>query len=144
MFESLLASGLIVQSLKMIAGRARPYKNLGAFFFYPIDFKNDYNSFPSGHTVVAFTISSVLSERFHNPYLTVALYSLASLTAYQRIYSNKHWFSDTAVAAIIGIGIGETFCHLNETIDKKPQQNNLSILPSFRQNSYGVSLNYSF
>jgi membrane-associated phospholipid phosphatase len=99
------------------------------FNFFETDF--DHTSFPSGHTVVAFTTSSVLAATIKNTYASIALYSLAGLTAYQRIYSNNHWFSDTVLAAIIGTVVGNALVKINE--DRASEQdieNKFSIHPS--------------
>jgi len=145
LFESILLSGLVVQGMKIVAGRARPYMNDGADDFDFFKTNNDDNSFPSGHTVVAFTISSVLANRFKNTYASIGFYSLASLTAYQRIQSGNHWFSDTFVAAAIGILIGSTITGLNESDSEDSSiSNNLHVSPYYSGKTMGLSLNLDF
>ena len=61
---------------------------------------------PSGHATVAFAVSSVLAERIDNLYASIGLYSIASVTAISRLYHNRHWLSDVAVAATIGTATG--------------------------------------
>ena len=137
--EALAVSGLTVQLIKIVSGRSRPYLNEGNFKFNWFETNNDYNSFPSGHTVVAFTTSSVLAASIKNVYASIALYSLAGLTAYQRIYSNNHWFSDTVLAAIIGTVVGNALVRIND--DRFDQDENVSrirISPGF--NSFGPQL----
>ncbi len=95
---------------------------------------NPHNSFPSGHTVVAFTTSSVLAASIKNTYASIALYSLAGLTAYQRIYSNNHWFSDTVLAAIIGTVVGNALVKINDDrFDQDEKEGRINISPGYNQ-----------
>lgn len=114
MFESLLWSGIATSALKSLLGRSRPYTDEGNLKFRGLQFKDDYLSLPSGHTTVAFAISSVLSERIHNTAVSVGLYSLASLTALARVYHNVHWISDTFLGAAIGTVAGIAIVDFNE------------------------------
>jgi hypothetical protein len=108
MVEALIFNGLITQGTKMIFGRGRPFINEGSYEVDIFEFENDYEdmSLPSGHTSTAFTMATVLSKRIDNIYASIALYSMASLTAFQRIYVDKHWFSDTVLGAALGTAIG--------------------------------------
>lgn len=140
--ESLLYAGTINALLKVLLSRSRPDKNNGNLDFGNYVFDNDYYSMPSGHATVAFTVSTVLAERIHNIYATIGLYSLASLTAYQRIYSDNHWFSDTVLAAAIGIVIGRTVVKLNSS---DPYQDNIPDITIFPINKgYCIGINICF
>ena len=61
-------------------------------------------SFPSGHAVIAFAIAGLLA-----PYLsrrwTVAVYTLAALNAFARIYLGAHNPLDVVAGAALGIAI---------------------------------------
>jgi len=145
LIESLAAAGITTTALKVILGRTRPYMNKGQYKFNFFQLKNENNSLPSGHTTVAFTISTVLAKRIDNLYASIALYGLASLTAYQRIYSNNHWISDTFLAAAIGYTAGSYFCNLEK---ERNQKNNSKfsyhILPSINNYGYGISFQVRF
>lgn len=138
--EALIVSGITVQIIKIVSGRSRPFLDEGPFMFDLFKTDNPHNSFPSGHTVVAFATSSVLAASIKNTYASIALYSLAGLTAYQRIYSNNHWFSDTVLAAIIGTVVGNTLVKINDEKFDEKSENKLSIQPTFNQ--FGVNLNF--
>ncbi len=146
LFESLLISGLTVQIIKIVSGRARPYNDKGPYYYNSFNLDNDYNSFPSGHTVIAFTISSVLAARIKNTYASIGLYTLASFTAFQRIYSENHWFSDTFLAAAIGAIVGNSLVSLNDTT--KPGNDDkvkISLAPNFsQQHGIGFSIGLRF
>jgi len=145
LFESLAAAGITVTALKVIFGRSRPYLEQGNHSFSIFNTNNDYNSLPSGHVIVAFTTSTVLAEKIGNVYASIGLYSIAALTAYQRIYTDNHWFSDTFLAAAMGIAIGKYFVHL----DKKRLEDNSSKLsyrfsPTIIRGRLGLSLSAEF
>ncbi len=145
LIESLAAAGLTTTALKFIFGRSRPYLNKGEYKFNFLKTKNDYNSLPSGHTTVAFTISTVLAKRIDNVYASIALYGLASLTAYQRIYSNNHWLSDTFLAAAIGYTAGSYFTNLeNERNQNINSKFSYRILPCINNYGYGISFQMRF
>ncbi len=140
--ESLLYAGTINVLLKMIFSRSRPYTNNGNADFGNYNFDNDYYSLPSGHTTVAFTVSTVLAERINNIYATIGLYGLAALTAYQRIYSDNHWFSDTILGAAIGVVISRAVVNLNEA---DPYESNIPELTVFPSNDgFRMGLNFKF
>ena len=140
--ESLLYAGTINVLLKMIISRSRPYKNEGNTNFGNYKFNNDYYSLPSGHTTVAFTVSTVLAERINNIYATIGLYGLAALTAYQRIYSDNHWFSDTILAAALGIVISRAVVGLNESDPYENHIPKLTLVPV--DGGFNVGLNFQF
>ena len=105
--QSLLYSALVTTLLKGLIGRHRPFLNDGAFSFKgPFQTNDAFLSHPSGHTTVTFAIASSLAADIDNPWATAGLYSLASLTALSRMYSDRHWSSDVFVAAAIATAIG--------------------------------------
>lgn len=145
LIESLAAAGITTSVIKIITGRSRPKKNIGEFDFNFFEFKNINVSLPSGHSTVAFTISTVLSERIDNIYASIALYGFASLTAYQRIYSNNHWLSDTFLGAAIGISAGKFFSNLEKKRNEKnPDKFSYQILPSINSSNIGFQIHIQF
>lgn len=105
---SLILSTLIVQILKRIFSRNRPYwilKNLNTF---GIDL-SDY-SFPSGHSAAAFTIAMTIALNY--PGIKIAILIVASLIAISRIYLGVHYPTDVLAGIIIGIG-ASLFVHEN-------------------------------
>ena len=106
LFESLSFSGLAVISMRYIAARSRPPSGDGAWKFNGFTWDNEIQSFPSGHTTVAFAFSTVLAERIDNIWARVGFYGMASLTAYARVLNNKHWVSDVIIGAGLGLAGG--------------------------------------
>jgi membrane-associated phospholipid phosphatase len=62
-------------------------------------------SFPSRHTATCFLGSEILHEELEDvlPVLSYSGYAIAVVTGALRIYHNKHWFSDVASGALLGI-----------------------------------------
>lgn len=105
---AIIVSSLAASAIKIVAGRARPHLNRGSRQFVPFTLADDYGSFPSGHTVAAFSLSSVLAARINHPLATVVLYGAACLTASSRLYADEHWCSDVVFGAICASAIGRS------------------------------------
>ncbi|MGQ9799974.1 MAG: phosphatase PAP2 family protein [Ignavibacterium sp.] len=143
LIEGLLYAGLTTTIIKFTTGRSRPYMNEGNFNFNFFQTTNDYLSFPSGHSTVAFTLSSILSQRINNTYASVGLYSLALLTLWQRMYSDNHWLSDVILGASIGYFIGKAVVKFDD--DSKANSRNDPVQSNgFSQTIPILSFNYSF
>ena len=104
--QSLVYSVTITQLLKVVIGRARPFLDNGKDAFHPMRIDDAFHSFPSGHVTAAFALSATLSRRFDSVPLSIALYALATLTAAERIASDRHWLSDAVLGAVIGGVVG--------------------------------------
>lgn len=103
--ESFLVANAAGAVLKYTAGRSRPYADRGNMSFRPFTFKTATSSFPSGHTISAFSVASVFAARYGGAVPAVS-YGLASLVAAQRVYARRHWVSDVAAGAFIGACVG--------------------------------------
>lgn len=66
------------------------------------------NSFPSGHTSVAFASAAFVQKRYGWEY-GIPTYLLAGYVGYSRIEANKHDGVDVLAGAVIGIGMGYLF-----------------------------------
>ena len=99
---SILLASVIVQPVKFVVGRARPYQdeNLSGDDF---DSFSGWVAFPSGHTAAAFALATSLGDASHNIFAQIGLYTLATGTAYGRIATSNHWLSDVLAGAGVGI-----------------------------------------
>lgn len=112
--QSLVYSVAITQLLKVVIGRARPFLDSGKDVFHPMRVDDAHHSFPSGHTTAAFALSATLSRRFDSVPLSIALYTLATLTVAERIASDRHWLSDAVLGAVIGGVVGHAVVRFEE------------------------------
>lgn len=90
--SSLAIMGIIVNVLKKTTKIQRPDESAN-------------NSFPSGHTAMAFTNASFLHKEYGvvNTAYSIGGYSAATLTGLGRNLNNRHWVSDVLAGAGIGI-----------------------------------------
>lgn len=63
---------------------------------------NEYDSYPSGHTVKAFTGAELIRIEY-GTWAGIAAYAAASTVATMRIYNGRHWLNDLLTGAGIGI-----------------------------------------
>jgi membrane-associated phospholipid phosphatase len=75
-------------------------------------------SFPSGHTLAAFTGASFLERRFGWK-VGIPAYLLAGYVGWTRVYANKHYWWDVVGGAIIGTGCSYLFAkeYKKDTLD---------------------------
>lgn len=100
--KSVVVGGAVGMVLKFGVGRVRPNASPDdQLKFHPVTIKD--NSWPSGHTTVAFALATSFARETHNKIFDVAFFSLATLTAYSRLHDNKHWTSDVIGGAGLGI-----------------------------------------
>jgi len=98
-------AGLVANGLKIVVGRERPIEaDATPFEFEPFELSADDASFPSGHTSTAFGLAASLAMDVRPTWAKVGLYTVATGTAWSRVYNNKHWFSDVVAGALVGIG----------------------------------------
>jgi membrane-associated phospholipid phosphatase len=103
--QASIYAGVTNYLLKIAFGRARPYDNEGSKSFHPFSslvFKQDYQSLPSGHSTVAFVLSTILSRNAKPDWLKVVAYVPAALTVVSRVYQDQHWTSDVFLGAAFG------------------------------------------
>ncbi|MBQ0024223.1 MAG: phosphatase PAP2 family protein [Bacteroidales bacterium] len=95
-------------SLKYALGRERPDKS-------------ENTSFPSGHTVKAFTAATVLQKEYgwKYPWIGFCGYATASAVGFSRILNNKHWGTDVLAGALVGIVSGEVGYLIGDLIFKE-------------------------
>jgi hypothetical protein len=97
---AVLGATLVGRGMKRLVGRARPSEAEDQYEFDPF---SDQSSFPSGHTLTAFALSTTLADAIDNRWADVGLYTLAAGTGVSRMVQNVHWFSDVVGGALVGI-----------------------------------------
>ena len=96
----LLFAGVTGSALKLAVGRRRPRSGAGSHEFHP--FSGD-DSWPSGHTTMAFALAAGVSDELHSTPAAIALYGAATMTAWSRLNDNRHWLSDVLAGAAVGV-----------------------------------------
>lgn len=113
--ESLVVTEIVSEFVRSTLGRTRPRASPDdAFQFEPGGGLRhfEYRSFPSLHAAVAFATAATLSEEMrvrHAPaykYLAPALYAVATIPGFTRIYLDEHWASDVLAGSVVGAFIG--------------------------------------
>ncbi len=96
--EAILLANPLTNALKTVLGRARPWQDEGAGTFHPF---SGNTAFPSGHaaTVFAFVTPWFL---YYPHWSTAGLMVLAGATAFSRMATNVHWFTDVVGGSAIG------------------------------------------
>jgi lipid A 4'-phosphatase len=102
-FLAVAGSGLFVDIVKVVAGRARPKLLFAAhlYGFTGIGAHADHWSFPSGHSATAGALAfalSMLYPRFAPTWIAAAL-----LIAFSRLVLDQHYVSDVISGLYIGI-----------------------------------------
>lgn len=117
----LAAGGAVNGALKYAVGRERPGDTDDPHRYRPLNGRNRWQSFPSGHATVAFSLASALSEEARTPWVTVLAYGGAAAVAWSRVYDDKHWASDVTAGALIGILAGRGTVRLLHGAGARPE-----------------------
>lgn len=112
---------------------------------------SDNHSFPSGHVATAFLGAEQLRMNY-GTWWGLAGYTLATGTAFVRLYNNRHWIGDVVGAAGIGIlsaRIGYWLLPLEKKLlglDRKETETSFIAVPTIDtyNHRYGVALALHF
>ena len=117
---SIASMAALVNGVKYSVSRLRPDKT-------------SYNSFPSGHTATAFMTATMLHMEYEgcSPWFSIGGYTLAALTGVSRVLNNRHWVTDVAAGAAIGIGSVHLGYFITDLIFKDKQLNSAYQEPEF-------------
>ena len=85
---------------KLVLGRPRPGDSPDSDGYVPF---GGQDAMPSGHTAMAFAFATALSDDINRPWATVGLYTLATGVGWSRLNDNRHWLTDVAAGAALGI-----------------------------------------
>ena len=116
----------IVYGLKYATQRERP------------DGSNNL-SFPSGHAADAFVVATVFSH-YYGWKWGVPLYAAAGLIAVSRVEKGKHWPSDVAAGAAIGLLAGRSGILTTDRLSGSRKFSRLAIAPILGAHRWGVSV----
>lgn len=138
--ESLIITGLFVQTLKHTTGRHRPYTGDPANTWSGWSTRGRYASFPSGDASSAFALASVVASEYDNAVVPPLVYGLSTLIAAGRVYNNAHWPSDVFLGSVIGYITGKTIVATHQ----KNAQRVVNIAPLIGDEVTGLVLTCRF
>ena len=148
LISSATASGFFQQVAKRVVGRARPRADIGSFTFAPtlgINRKFNFDSFPSGHAMLAFTNAYAIAKQFKNPWVKSGIYTIGMIPGIVRVLDRFHWISDVAFSTVFSIFVVESIDRfLDRKYDKKynDQEKDLSWNLTFAPNRIGVAIQF--
>lgn len=117
-FSTILMTG-VTQGIKYGVDRTRP--------------DGEQRSFPSGHTATAFMAATMLHKEYgwRSPWWSIGGYTVAAFTGVSRMMNDRHWMSDVAAGAAIGIGSVYLGYYLSDLIFKNRYINPAYEAPTF-------------
>jgi len=151
--EALIDSAIVVTALKEITQRARPLAGRERSEFFERG-----TSFPSGHSIQAWSVATVIANEYHDrPLVQIGVYGIASAVSLARFTGRKHYLSDVLVGSAMGYGIGRYVYHAHHRRgsgsggDEEEESRDRAkhwplIAPQYNRHAhdYGVTLAWSF
>ncbi|MEM8847344.1 MAG: phosphatase PAP2 family protein [Bacteroidota bacterium] len=147
LIASATAGGFLQQVSKRIIGRARPKSGESSSTYDPFNLNRVFNfdSFPSGHAMLAFTNAYAIAKQFKSPWVKAGIYTVGLIPGFARITDGFHWFSDVAFSTVLSIFIVESIDrYLDSKYDEKynNQQKKLSWNLNFGPGTMGVAVRF--
>ena len=111
---------------------------------------SDTRSFPSGHTATAFMGAEFLYQEYKDVshWYGITGYAVAAGTGLFRMSNEKHWLTDVATGAGIGILSTKTAYWIQPLIKKKifKDKDNINgtVMPFYNGREYGLGLSMKF
>jgi membrane-associated phospholipid phosphatase len=100
-------TAVLAQIIKRFVGAPRPKlfftDQLSRIHFIKGFYIDSLGSFPSGHTVTAFSAALVAAYLIKNKNWSVPLLFLAMLIGFSRMYVSEHFFEDVIGGSVIGV-----------------------------------------
>jgi membrane-associated phospholipid phosphatase len=110
--ESLAASTILVEGVKVTVNRTRP--------------NGSSDSFPSGHSITAFCLAPVVA-RYGGWELGIPAYALAAVTGLARVEGHYHYLSDVLAGATLGILIGNAVVYAPKDLSVSVAPGNMNL-----------------
>jgi membrane-associated phospholipid phosphatase len=138
--EALIDSGIVAQALKFATQRPRPSVDDASGEFF-----DRGNSFPSGHSISAWSFATVVAYEYghRRPLVRLGAYGLATAVSLSRYTGRNHFLSDVLVGSAAGYGIGRFvyFKHHDRTLDAQTGPGGAAtrsaLIPSIAPQFYG-------
>ena len=135
--EALLDGLIVAEVLKVAGGRNRP--NAAD---HPGDFFKGGNSFPSGHSIEAWAMASVVAHEYRNKkFVPFLAYGLATVVSTARLGAQQHYASDLLAGGAIGYFIGR---YVVNTHEAHAEHHHGMVFPIAQPSTrtYGLAVNF--
>lgn len=117
-YEGIVTSGVLYEAFKPMFGRNKPNKIEGKGEFF-----KGSTSFPSGHTVFAWTLATIAANQYsEKKWVPIVGYSIASVVSASRVTQDLHFVSDVVVSALIGYLVGKSIVKYNSKFSPKSKE----------------------
>jgi membrane-associated phospholipid phosphatase len=108
--EAMADAAMVQTVLKDVTMRLRPVRYPASGWFVtsssPTSYIRGNGSFPSGHSIEAFSVATIIARRYGNHrWVPYAAYGLASLVGFSRLTLNVHFLSDVFMGGALGYSI---------------------------------------
>ncbi len=108
--EAMVDSLLVDEAMKFITLRERPTVDNAKGKFFQTSVGAD-SSFPSTHSIIAWSSATVIASEYNGPLTQIAAYGLATGMSLTRVLSRQHFPSDVLVGSAVGFLIGRYVVH---------------------------------
>jgi hypothetical protein len=147
--QAYITAAAIETAVKYLTSRQRPNyydaitgKNShvfhGPFYHFLKNDNSSFQSFPSGHTTVAFAAATVFAMEYREyRVVPIIAYSAATAIGLSRIVQNAHWISDVMVGAALGFLCGR------QVVNNYHRYSKLQLEKAKKKNTVSFNLNYS-
>ena len=108
--EAMVDSLVVDEVLKAVTMRERPTLDgaKGKFFQSSVGLDS---SFPSTHSIVAWSSAAVIASEYNGPMTKIAAYGLATGLSLTRVVARQHFPSDVLVGSAVGWMVGRYVVH---------------------------------
>lgn len=111
--EAMIDSIVVEQALKIISMRERPTVDNARGKFFQTSAGID-SSFPSSHSIVAWSSAAVIASEYRGPLTQLTAYGLATGVSLTRVLGRQHFPSDVLVGSAFGWMIGRYVFHRHQ------------------------------
>jgi len=149
--EALIDAGIVALVVKTVTQRPRPRESDGRGEFF-----EGGRSFPSGHSIAAWSLATVIAEEYKDrPLVRFSAYGLATAVSLSRYTGHNHFLSDVLIGSAAGYGIGRYVykTHHDPSLDRTSQSKPPAhskflplVAPTYSRSAriYGLALAWDF
>jgi len=108
--EAMVDSLVVDEVMKAVTMRERPTLDSAKGKFFQSGVGLD-SSFPSTHSIIAWSSATVIAEEYPGPLTQIAAYGLATGVSLTRVLAKQHFPSDVLVGSAVGWMVGRYVTH---------------------------------